>query len=267
MNLELVALVLPFVFFIGLALVERVFAARPLPKLSWWRLKGVAFFVLVGVLSTFAPMLWIDFASAHRLMDLEWTGLALGAVIAFVGTQFFSYWWHRLMHNSDLLWRWFHQMHHSAERLDVYGANYFHPLDVVGFAFVTTVVPTMVLGVSAEAGAIAGLTGLFYSLFQHTNVRTPRWLGYVIQRPESHSVHHGRGIHAYNYADLPIWDMVFGTFKNPARFESESGFWDGASKRVAAMLLGRDVAEVPLAKAGAVVPTSAARPQPVLKTV
>ena len=40
------------------------------------------------------------------------------------------------MHSSDLLWRVFHQTHHSAERVDIWGALYFHPLDVIGFAFV-----------------------------------------------------------------------------------------------------------------------------------
>jgi sterol desaturase/sphingolipid hydroxylase (fatty acid hydroxylase superfamily) len=52
-------------------------------------------------------------------------------------------------------------------------------------------------------------------MFQHANLRTPRWLGYIIQRPESHGIHHERGLHAFNYADLPLWDMVFGTFRNP----------------------------------------------------
>ena len=176
----------------------------------------------------------------------------MGGLVAFVVTQFFQYWWHRLMHNSDRLWRWFHQMHHSAERLDVLGANYFHPLDIIGFSFVQSVVPYFVLGVSAEAALLSGFTGLFYALFQHTNVHTPQWLGYLIQRPESHSVHHGRGVHGFNYADFPLWDLVFGTFRNPREFHAETGFWDGASGRVLALLAGRDVSRPPAP------PTSAA---------
>jgi sterol desaturase/sphingolipid hydroxylase (fatty acid hydroxylase superfamily) len=34
---------------------------------------------------------------------------------------------------SNILWRIFHQMHHSAERLDTYGAFYFSPYDMIGF--------------------------------------------------------------------------------------------------------------------------------------
>jgi sterol desaturase/sphingolipid hydroxylase (fatty acid hydroxylase superfamily) len=41
------------------------------------------------------------------------------------------------------------------------------------------------------------------------------WLGYFIERPESHSLHHQRGVHRHNDADLPVLDMLFGTFHNP----------------------------------------------------
>jgi len=241
MNLEMiVTLAIPSTF-IGLALLERIAPARPLPKVSWWKSKGAFFFVLTGVLATVAPMLWADFFVAHRLFDLSGLGIIGGAVLAFVVMQFFAYWWHRAMHKSDFLFRWFHQMHHSAERIDIFGASYFHPFDILGFAFVQTTVP-MLLGVSPEAALICGYASAFYGYFQHTNVRTPQWLGYLIQRPESHSLHHARGVHANNYGDLPIWDLAFGTFKNPARFEAEAGFWDGASREVGRMLIGRDVA-------------------------
>jgi sterol desaturase/sphingolipid hydroxylase (fatty acid hydroxylase superfamily) len=98
------------------------------------------------------------------------------------------------------------------------------------------------------------MTSVCISLFQHANVRTPVWLGYIIQRPESHSVHHARGSHAYNYAGLPLWDLVFGTFRNPREFEAEAGFYNGASRRIGAMLAGLDVASRPAGRAQAAVP-------------
>jgi sterol desaturase/sphingolipid hydroxylase (fatty acid hydroxylase superfamily) len=82
-------------------------------------------------------------------------------------------------------------------------------------------------------------------MFQHANIKTPRWLGYIVQRPESHCVHHERGVHRFNYSDLPLWDMVFGTFRNPAEWRGEAGFYKGASSRILAMLLGRDVSTPP----------------------
>jgi sterol desaturase/sphingolipid hydroxylase (fatty acid hydroxylase superfamily) len=83
------------------------------------------------------------------------------------------------------------------------------------------------------------------SIFQHANIRTPRWLGYFVQRPESHTIHHGRGVHAYNYSDLPLFDILFGTFRNPKGFETETGFYHGASRRVGEMLVWRDVTRKP----------------------
>jgi sterol desaturase/sphingolipid hydroxylase (fatty acid hydroxylase superfamily) len=109
---------------------------------------------------------------------------------------------------------------------------------------------TLILGVTPEAAALAGTIGFFCASFQHANLRTPRWLGYLVQRPESHSVHHGRGIHAGNYADLPIFDVLFGTFKNPEQQEVEVGFYEGASRRLGRMLLALDITRAPLPTAG-----------------
>jgi sterol desaturase/sphingolipid hydroxylase (fatty acid hydroxylase superfamily) len=106
---------------------------------------------------------------------------------------------------------------------------------------VTSASLVLVVGLTAEAATMVVLTVNFLAIFQHTNIRTPRWLGYLIQRPESHSIHHGRGIHRYNYADLPVFDMLFGTFRNPPSYAPATGFYDGASGRVVDMLLLRDV--------------------------
>ena len=85
----------------------------------------------------------------------------------------------------------------------------------------------------------------FLAVFQHAGVRTPGWLGALIQRPESHAIHHQQGVHAYNYADLPLWDMVFGTYRNPqtALPRAPVGFYDGASSRIVDMLRFRDVSK------------------------
>ncbi|MBI5432476.1 MAG: hypothetical protein HZA52_06580 [Planctomycetes bacterium] len=50
-------------------------------------------------------------------------------------------------------------------------------------------------------------------------------------------------MHAKNYPDLPIFDLLFGTFDNPRVFASEAGFYPGASERVGEMVLCRDVSE------------------------
>jgi sterol desaturase/sphingolipid hydroxylase (fatty acid hydroxylase superfamily) len=63
-----------------------------------------------------------------------------------------------------------------------------------------------------------------------------------VQRPESHSIHHKRGHHANNYGDLPLYDMIFGTFANPRDFEPQVGFHDGSSRQIGPMLIGKSIA-------------------------
>ncbi|HEX9810218.1 MAG TPA: sterol desaturase family protein, partial [Alphaproteobacteria bacterium] len=120
-------------------------------------------------------------------------------------------------------------------------AFYFSPLDMIGWTLLGSLALVVVVGVDARAATILVLAITFLGAFQHANIKTPRWLGYLVQRPESHTVHHGRGVHYYNFADLPVFDMLFGTFHNPADFEMETGFYEGASARVVDMLLFRDV--------------------------
>ena len=85
--------------------------------------------------------------------------------------------------------------------------------------------------------------GLVQRYFQHMNIRTPQWLGYLIQRPEAHCIHHQRDVHAFNYGDLPVWDMLFGTFRNPPAFQGPVGFDKPATDRLGAMFGFVDVNE------------------------
>jgi sterol desaturase/sphingolipid hydroxylase (fatty acid hydroxylase superfamily) len=152
------------------------------------------------------------------------------------------YAWHRALHSVNPLWRSFHQMHHSAERLDAFGAFWFSPLDMMGFTLVGSVALVLFVGINTDATTGILLSTFFLAIFQHGNFKTPRWLGYVVQRPESHSYHHAKGIHKHNYADLPLFDIVFGTFVNPPK-HLENGFYQGASYRVVDMVLWRDISQ------------------------
>jgi sterol desaturase/sphingolipid hydroxylase (fatty acid hydroxylase superfamily) len=174
-------------------------------------------------------------------LDLTALGTWGGALAGLLLYEAGVYVWHRTMHGSDALWFTFHQMHHSAERLDTYSAFWASPLDMVGWTALGSICLTLIIGITPEAATLVLLATTFCSIFQHSNIRTPRWLGYFIQRPESHSYHHERGVHGRNYSDLPVFDMLFGTFYNPRDFAPATGFYDGASSRLGDMLLFRDV--------------------------
>src|SRR5690242_11573589 len=177
--LELCNLAIP-VSFALFHVAEAIAPAQPLPRAWGWRLRGFVWFLVSGAIFTNAPLLWSAWAREHSLLDSSRLGL-LAAPLAVVLANLIGYAWHRLRHSLPLLWR-FHQLHHSAERLDVSGAFMFHPLESVMVALLFSVSGTFVLGVSPEAGALAGLLGFFCACFQHANIRTPRWLGYLVQR-------------------------------------------------------------------------------------
>src|SRR5262249_23752576 len=155
-------------------------------------------------------------------------------------TSFFGYLIHRNLHRFNFLWRGFHQIHHAPQRVDIAGAALFHPTDVLVQVSVASVV-SGALGLSPVAGSSVGYIAAFYAFFQHLNIRTPQWLGYLIQRPESHCIHHQENVHAFNYSDFPLWDILAGTFKNPKEFSGNVGFGPEASRRYLDMLLFRDV--------------------------
>ena len=220
---------------------EAAFPARKLPVVSFWKLKGIFFFFVFFYLSAYMPLLYAAWLPTSQLIDLSTMNSVVAGIIGLLLYELGVFLWHRSMHKNDRLWKIFHQMHHSAERLDTYGAFYFSPFDMMGFTFLGTICFSFVAGLPPQAITIVLLVSNFFSIFQHANIKTPVWLGYIIQRPESHAIHHARGIHAYNYSDLPLFDILFGTFENPKDYEHDTGFYDGASKRIADMLLFRDV--------------------------
>jgi sterol desaturase/sphingolipid hydroxylase (fatty acid hydroxylase superfamily) len=227
-------------------LLDYVYGARGTTRAGWWRTRAFAVTAFNFWLSLQIGELWGRLLGGATLFDLSALNPVAGAAIGVLAYELVHYGYHRSAHRYDWLWRLGHQMHHSAENLDAWGAYYLHPVDAALFTTWSSVVLFGVCGLAPEAGAIAAAFLGFNAVFQHANIRTPRWLGWIIQRPESHMVHHQRGVHAYNYSDLPLWDIVFGTFRNPATTDGlEQGFYRGASARVVDMLLFRDVSRPP----------------------
>jgi sterol desaturase/sphingolipid hydroxylase (fatty acid hydroxylase superfamily) len=139
------------------------------------------------------------------------------ALIAVLAFDVLVYWAHRASHEIGLLWR-FHSIHHSSERMDWLSGIRAHPLDgiVIAPAF------AFLLGAGFDettAGAVAVVQAVV-GLFLHANVRWRlRPLHRFVATPEFHHWHHARGIEANhtNYsAFLPVWDVVFGTYRMPA---------------------------------------------------
>ena len=207
----------------------------------FWRVRAVAVTIAIFYFAGYVAVFWGTVLGDFHLIDGSALGTWGGAAVGILVYELLHYWYHRSAHELNWLWYAGHQMHHSAESLDAFGAYYLHPFDAAMFTTLGSLVFFPLLGLTVEAGVIGALFLTFNAMFQHMSVRTPRWLGYLIQRPESHSVHHARGVHRYNYSDLPLWDIVFGTFRNPPEFQKAQGFYPGASERIPEMLAMRDV--------------------------
>lgn len=238
---EFLALAVPVVFILML-LIERRWPARRFPAVKGWHWVGAFSFVFAGAMNALLPeMIPGEWLAGHRLMDLTGLGVLGGAVVGHLSITLATYLWHRATHAWTPLWRAFHQLHHAPRHLNIYAANLLHPTDLVIYVLLPTLIATLVLGLEPLAAAIVGGIGAFNAFFQHWNVRTPQWMALFAQRPEAHCVHHQRGIHAYNYSDLPLWDWVFGTCQNPKEWAGETGFDAPADTRYGAMLRFEDV--------------------------
>jgi sterol desaturase/sphingolipid hydroxylase (fatty acid hydroxylase superfamily) len=234
------AVIVAIVVGIALAMmvIERVWPARPWPVVrSWWPRALAINGFQIGIVFV-AGATWERWLRGPHLLAVSELGWPAELAIGYAVNVLWLYWAHRARHHFDLLWRWLHQLHHSPARIEILTAFYKHPLEIVVESILTATLLYVVLGISREAAFvitnISGVAGLFY----HWNVSTPRWLGYIVQRPESHCVHHEQGIHAFNYSELPLVDIAFGTFRNPARFEGKCGFSDDGERRFGELLAG-----------------------------
>jgi sterol desaturase/sphingolipid hydroxylase (fatty acid hydroxylase superfamily) len=219
--------------------LERLRPGRSLPHSAGWyaRALGINFAQLaitlaVGKLTLFGEASLLDLA-AWRLP------LAEGFVAWLVGT-FVFYWWHRVRH-ADGFWRIFHQIHHSPARIELLTSFYKHPVEIFANAILSAAILFPLLGCSVLGGFWYNFFAATGEYLYHANLRTPGWLRYVVQTPELHSIHHEYGAHRFNYGDLPLWDRLFGTYRDATGFARRCGFPDGCEQRLGAMLVFVDV--------------------------
>ena len=229
-----------------LMLIEKMWPAGSLPRVRGWGARIVLVNVAQAGLVVLAGLTWDRFLQQASIFRLrEHFGDVSSALIAYLVSCFVYYWWHRVRHESSLFWRLCHQLHHSPRRIEILTSFYKHPVEIALNSLLSSAIVYSLLGVSVKAAAIYTFITALSEFFYHWNVRTPRWLGYFIQRPESHRVHHQYQRHTQNYADLPIFDMLFGTFVNPRKRVQRCGFDSGREGRFGEMLLFRDVHNQP----------------------
>jgi sterol desaturase/sphingolipid hydroxylase (fatty acid hydroxylase superfamily) len=226
--------------------LERFAPGRELPHSSGWYRRAVVINLVQLALIGLGGLTWNRYFRDHALLQWgTWSNPVVEGFIYWIAGTFVFYWWHRLRHANGF-WLAFHQIHHSPSRIEVLTSFYKHPIEIAADSMLAGFLIYCVFGGSALAGAWTSFFGATGEYFYHSNIRTPVWLGYFIQRPEHHSIHHQLGVHRYNFGDITWWDRLFGTFKEAEAFAPQCGFPGRNEERLKEMLCFKDVyQEVP----------------------
>ncbi|QMU29322.1 sterol desaturase family protein [Adhaeribacter radiodurans] len=155
-------------------------AAVALPALRLLLLPGMYAAARLAQKKNFGLLNWLPLP--------KWLRYAAG----FLLLDYTNYFWHVLLHQSNLLWR-FHNIHHMDLDMDLSTAWRFH----IGENIFS-------LPYRSAAAALLGVPGslvLFYEVifegctaFHHSNIRLPyeaeRRLNWVLVTPRMHGIHH-----------------------------------------------------------------------------
>ena len=207
-------------YLIGVALfifmLEQLVPGWKLPKVSTWVARVIFLNIVQVSIALLAGITWNKWMMGHSLLHTSdaLPPLLAGFAAYFVNT-FVTYWWHRAPRQRHALAA-VPPVAPRAATHRVFTSFYKHPTEMVFNSLLGSFVAYVVMGISIEAGAYYIMFAALGEMFYHSNLRTPHVLGYLFQRPEMHRIHHQRDRHECNYSDFPIWDMLFGTYENPA---------------------------------------------------
>lgn len=112
--------------------LERVAPGWPLPKVRTWPLRVLLVNGIQLCVVLLAGLTWEHWLSSVSVFHLsDHVSPAVGGLIAYFIATFIFYWWHRWRHEYAPLWRGFHQIHHSPQRLEVITSFYKHPGEMI----------------------------------------------------------------------------------------------------------------------------------------
>ena len=236
----------PLIIIVSVALVliclERIFPDQKLPHIKLWWTRNLMVNLIQVSIVILGGYLWDGWFKTSSLFQSEsYFGKWASIFLCYFVLTFVYYWWHRFRHTSNFLWLTFHQLHHSPNRIETVTSFYKHPLEIFANSLLVSIIVYVFFGLSPESGGYVTLLTAFAEFFYHMNIKTPRWVGYFIQRPEMHRIHHQRNRHFDNFADLPVWDMLFGTFQNPSTYQGKCGFKEEREQKFWDMLRFKNV--------------------------
>jgi sterol desaturase/sphingolipid hydroxylase (fatty acid hydroxylase superfamily) len=144
--------------------------------------------------------------------------------LAFLTTDVFQYWAHRIFHTRVYLWR-FHSVHHSTKNMDWLAGSRTHFVDIF-FTRAMTFIPLYVLGFTTGVFNVYVIFIAIHAVLIHANTRINfGFLKYIVTTPQYHHWHHCEDpkYYGHNFAGIfPFIDMIFGTYYLPGKTWPES---------------------------------------------
>lgn len=235
---------LPTIYTVVIAIVfliwERATPGRELPNSKGWYAR-VLFVNALQIAITFGTNeLWYKWFSGVSIFNIAGWNTVLQGFVGWLISTFLFYWWHRIRHANGF-WVVFHQVHHSPQRIEALTSFYKHPVEILSDALIIALLMYPVLGATLEGAFWLNFFAATAAFYYHSNIRSPKWVKYFIQTPELHSIHHQLNVHRYNYSDLPIWDRMFGTYKDTNEFVEQCGFPRNNERKLWKMMFFKDV--------------------------
>ncbi len=231
------------------SLCERIWPAHPVDR--WKDLKldvlSFAFALTVNRAATYLVRSSVGDVTPAFLQGavhyLQHLPSAVRIIMALFIVDFIVYWLHRSQHSYNLLWRT-HAWHHSIEEMywfSGFRTSFFHSLLN---NIPQVIIPVTLFKLSPAEAGIGYSIGILIQFVEHTNCKLSfgpfNWL---LVTPDYHRIHHSATLHrGRNLAGtFRIWDMMFGTYVNPAEVKEAFPLGLGEpveSKKVPRMLMG-----------------------------
>lgn len=225
-------------------ILERLFPRKKLPNVEGWVGRAVLFNCIQLVVILISSQTIEKWLGGRSLFKLPWSPFYNG-IFAYLLQTWVFYWWHFVRHENNFLWLFVHQFHHSPVRIETITSFYKHPSEYVLNTIIIAVLTQPILGLDKKTNEWLVIFSALAEFFYHINISTPYWVGFIIQRPEMHIIHHQRDKqYVYNHGDIAIWDWLNATLWNPKGedFEDfETGFSDDRELEVVPMLCGQNV--------------------------
>ncbi|HSH91873.1 MAG TPA: sterol desaturase family protein [Ramlibacter sp.] len=207
---------------VGVLLLERLFPIRretPLVSRGWvydlihMHEPFLRALIVGGAVAILLPLMQKHVPGAGLLVNQS---LWISIIAMVVVNEAATYWGHRLLHRLPWLWE-FHRVHHSSTTYYSLIATRFHVVDVL-IALGPALVLANWLGIRPDVQIGYSLFLGFMDRYVHSNVRGPRFTGYIFNTPYFHSWHHSTDPEAHdkNFSRVFVFmDYLFGTAYYP----------------------------------------------------